>query len=93
MSRTRPRVEGLPAERPRCATCGKPLAYWTKDERARRAGDLSAYGDVIKRTFERWRGYPRRDPIFDTLTCAERFATASYRAGYRLVTPKEASAP
>lgn len=68
-------VEGLPPKgaRPICEHCGKPLAYWTKD--TREGGGIS--GRIIRREFERFRGYPRgaATPFFCRLRCALEFAT------------------
>lgn len=66
-------VEGLPAkaDRPVCEHCGKPLAYWTKDTR-----ENGHVGRILRREFERFRGYPRgsETPMFDRLSCALAFA-------------------
>jgi hypothetical protein len=72
------KIEGMPKERPVCANCRRPLKYWTSDTRER--GNV---GPVVRRVFERWRGYPFSAPIFDTLRCALDFAVVLHRAGYR----------
>lgn len=87
-----PPIENMPpaAERPRCAYCGKPLRPNVRKhyaDMATRRNPLAP--DCLKRTFEGWEGYPRyrkdTGPLFDTLSCAERFAIAAHKAGYRIV--------
>jgi hypothetical protein len=73
-----PRVEGVPAERPRCAWCARPLKPSVDNH----------YSDepqiwkrrIVRRTFAGWRAY---EGVFDVQGCAIRFAGASYRAGFR----------
>jgi hypothetical protein len=81
-----PPVEGMPAKRPVCQWCGRPLRFWTNDERTPRSGDVNGFasGEKTRRTFAFWRGYPHWEtPLFDRLSCALSFATASHLAGYR----------
>jgi hypothetical protein len=66
----------MPAERPRCAWCDRQLRPYIDVERA----DGSWSGRVVRRTWIGWRAY---EGVFDTATCAIKFAGASYRGGYR----------
>lgn len=85
-----PPIEGMPAERPRCPMCDKrlqPRTDYTYDGMQRRK--------VIKRTFDRWRGYPitrESSEKFCTQVCAYKFARAAYAAGYRIVRKKAGGA-
>jgi hypothetical protein len=73
-----PRVEGVPAVRPRCAWCDRPLKPSVDNH----------YSDepqiwkrrIVRRTFAGWRAY---EGVFCVQACAIRFAGASYRGGYR----------
>jgi len=84
----RPPIEGLPVdgERPRCAFCNRRLA---PDVRKHYADVATTARNplaprVARRTFEGWTGYPRRAPLFHSLGCAENFAIAAHKAGYRV---------
>lgn len=74
----RPPIDGMPAERARCAWC----------ERALRPQVINHYDDhpkawkrlIIRRTFAGWRAY---EGVFHSTGCAIAFAGASYRGGYR----------
>lgn len=74
----RPPIEGMPAERPVCAYCGrqlKPEVHNHYDEAAKLWKRR-----IVRRTFEGWRSY---EGAFDTTACAIAFAGASWRAGFR----------
>jgi hypothetical protein len=85
---TRPPIEGLPAERPRCAHCDKLLRPWVTETRENvRPPEGGIRSRVVSRKFDGlWRGYPHsRNPIFCTLRCTLAFAVAAHKAGYRIV--------
>lgn len=75
------KTEGLPKERPLCENCQRPLTYWSNDTRERSDNGRTR---VVRRVFERWRGYPHHAPIFCTLRCALNFAVVLFDAGYRV---------
>ena len=84
-----PPIEGMPpaSERPRCAYCQQLLK---PDVRKHYADPTRTVRNPLarrytKRTFERWAGYPIGAPLFHSLGCAERFAVAAHKAGYRIV--------
>ena len=85
----KPPIEGMPPaeERPRCAFCQQLL----KPNVRKHYADVSKTARnpmaprYTRRTFEGWEGYPRRAPIFHSMACAEYFATAAHKAGYRIV--------
>jgi hypothetical protein len=54
MSRKLPPIEGIPAERPLCAWCGRELPMLVHDTR----GDGSEWGTITRRVFFGWGGYP-----------------------------------
>lgn len=74
----RPRVEGVPEERPRCEWCARRLRpsvvnhYTGETESWKRT--------IVRRTFSGWQSYVG---AFDTKDCAVAFAGAAFRAGYR----------
>jgi hypothetical protein len=79
-----PPIEGMPAERPVCAYCGRRMQPITDHQREHGKG--WGTGRIIRRVFKFWKAYPTyRDPIFDTKECALKFAVAAHRAGYRIV--------
>jgi hypothetical protein len=73
----RPAILGLPAERPRCAWCNRPLR---PDVRNTYSDDPLWRRRIIQRHFNGWRTI---EGVFDTNGCAVKFAGASYRGGYR----------
>lgn len=90
----KPPIDGLPEERPACQWCGEkldPLVLFTRNDTA--SGPLTPR--VRARTFNGWKGYGHSAetytlgartyyvPLFHSLGCAEKFATASHRGGYR----------
>lgn len=80
----RPPIVGMPEDRPRCPFCNRPLQPDVRTERADH-GDRYA---VKRRVWEGWAGYAiERGNAFDkfcTLKCARDFASAAWRAGYRI---------
>ena len=86
----RPPITGLPADRPRCGHCNKLLTPWVKETREEyRPEEGGIRSRIVARAFDGWwRGYPRRQdppPLFCTLKCAQAFAVAAHKAGYRIV--------
>ena len=80
-----PAIENLPATRPHCVFCGKLMPMMTDYTREERPGGSST-SVVLRRVWRRWDGYPWREPLFHSLSCALKFAIAAHRAGYRMVT-------
>lgn len=85
----RPRIEGMPAERPVCAWCSRKLKPVVDDERVPakaytgepiQPGDIFAAESYTRRVWRRWDAY---EGVFCTLLCSMRFAGAAYRGGYR----------
>lgn len=76
-----PPIDGLPAERPRCAFCDRKLRPITTHERRKGLIDWTRPA-VVRRQFIRWDSY---DGLFCRLVCARQFACAAHRAGYRIV--------
>lgn len=76
----RPPVEGLPAERPHCPWCDRPLRMLTNHLKDPNAKLWLAV--VKRRVFVRWQTV---EGVFCTNSCAIRFAGASYRGGFRRV--------
>lgn len=72
----RPPITHMPAERPRCPLCARPLKPWTRDT-------TDAGGHVTGRTWAGWHAY---GGLFDRLQCALEFAVRSHRGGYRVQT-------
>lgn len=70
------------ADRPKCPCCGTPLRPWIREERERQATAQGIEFKLVERTWfrEAYRSYG----AFCTLRCCERFANASYKAGYRM---------
>lgn len=69
------------AKRPKCPQCDKPLTplfLRVKSERIPIQGGGHTYQDTLK-----WDGDYRSYGVFCTLRCAERFANAAHKAGYR----------
>lgn len=91
------------AERPRCGYCDKPLrpiitAEWVRVERPLGPViELPATGRLVqtgggfesKRGPSSWLGKYQSYGHFCTLRCADAFANAAYRAGYRITTTKD----
>lgn len=75
-NKNKPPIEGMPAERPRCAWCNAPLAAILNTEHT----DGDHQKPVVRRVFVRWSAY---EGLFHNTGCAIRFAGASYRGGYR----------
>ncbi len=72
-------VVGMPAVRPVCANCGKPLEAECEEIREpRAAGDYRARR-VLSRRFLRWRAYGP----FHSQLCAVEFGLAAHAAGFR----------
>ena len=98
--KARPPITGMPAERPTCPFCGRPLR---PDVREIRSDGLDRFAPrtnvqswnlpIIRREFTGWRGYGiEKGNAFDkfcTLGCARDFANAAFRAGYRITRTKE----
>ncbi len=76
-----PPIQGLPAERPRCQHCDRPLRPVVDRTHHPLVGGGSSFR-VKTRTFRRWTSYRG---LFCTLGCALNFAEAAHRAGYRIV--------
>jgi len=77
---TRPPIEQMPAERPRCAWCDRLLK--PRVENVYSQEPQLWLRRIVRRTFIRWRTV---EGVFDTNRCAIRFAGASYRGGFRKV--------
>lgn len=73
-------IEGLPAERPVCQSCGKNLRPWTDDTFDKSIGYRNG-AFPIRRVFTGWQGYPKghgRKKLFCTLRCAMTFAVTAH---------------
>jgi hypothetical protein len=81
--KARPPIEGLPAKRPRCAWCDRPLRIVCDNifDKANRPGGRRLSGRVF-------RFFVSYEEVFCTTRCAIAFAGASYRGGYRRVIHK-----
>ena len=76
----RPPITGMPAERPRCATCGKRLLPSIEATFQTPAGRPFAR-ECTGRRFTGWVSHAGQ---FHSLACAARFAGLAFEAGYRL---------
>ena len=89
-AKKRPPIEELPAERPRCAFCDRPLRALTRDTQ-----NPAVWADghhnplvprILRRVFWRWDGYgwDGHRALFCRHQCATNFGAAAYKAGYRV---------
>lgn len=91
----RPPITGMPELRPRCPSCDRPLRPDVQEFRSDGSDRFAPMSNfmlpIVRREFRGWRGYRiakgnDRDR-FCTLSCAYAFASAAFRAGYRIQRP------
>lgn len=74
-------ITGIPATRPACPNCARPLRPSTRDTERKVAREGGGFRtEVVAREFRAWHAY---DQLWCRLKCAREFATAAHRAGYR----------
>ena len=84
-SRKLPPIEGLPAERPRCAYCNRPLRPMTTSTSNPAVWAGQHFNPMVPRVLHRvffaWNAYAG---LFCRHKCATSFAAAAHKAGYRV---------